>query len=300
MDWSAMPYFLAIARNGSLRAAASSLGATHATVDRHVKTLEESYGVRLFDRTRGGMSLTPAGESLLPLAEAAEDAMNGAKARVLGLDQEAVGIVKVSVPPILAFDFLPEIFGAFSEAYPDITLDITVTNRFEDLNRLEADVSIRVAYDVTDDVVGRKLAQTGIGIYCSRAYLADKVPLAGPYGQGLDWVAWTDTDDVQRWSARTPYSKANARHVAREVVMQKEMIRAGMGFGYLPASSVYGDQDFVQMPRTTIELNRWIWILMHGELRKTMRERRFVDFMAQEIRARRQRICGEDSGIGRF
>ncbi|MCP4821348.1 MAG: LysR family transcriptional regulator, partial [Shimia sp.] len=86
MDWSAMPYFLAVAREGSLRAAALSLGATHATVDRQVKALEASYGVRLFDRTRGGMTLTPAGDSLLPMAESAEDAMHGAKARVLGLD----------------------------------------------------------------------------------------------------------------------------------------------------------------------------------------------------------------------
>lgn len=296
MEWSAMPYFLAVARQGSLRAAALSLGATHATVDRQVKALETSYGVRLFDRTRGGMSLTPAGESLLPLAENAEDAMNGAKARVLGLDQEAMGTVKVSVPPVLGFDFLPPLFQLFSEAYPDITLDITVTNRFEDLNRLEADVSIRVAYDVTDDVVGRKLAQTAIGIYCSPWYLETKVRLAGPEGQGLDWVAWTDTDDVQRWAAKTPYAKANARHVAREVVMQKEMIRAGMGFGYLPASSVHGDHDFVQMPGTGIEPNRWIWLLMHGELRKTMRVRRFVDFMGREIRARRSLISGEDAG----
>ncbi|TCL09532.1 DNA-binding transcriptional LysR family regulator [Shimia isoporae] len=293
MEWSAMPYFLAIAREGSLRAAALSLGATHATVDRHVKALEASYGVRLFDRTRGGMSLTPAGESLLPLAENAEDAMNGAKARVLGLDQEAYGTVKVSVPPVLGFDLLPRIFQAFSEAYPDIKLDITVTNRFEDLNRLEADVSIRVAYEVTDDVVGRKVAQTAIGLYCSPWYLEHKVPQSGPDGAGLDWVAWTDSDDVQRWASKTPYSKANARHVAREVVMQKEMIRAGMGFGYLPVSSVLGDHDFVQMPGTKVELNRWIWILMHGELRKTMRVRLFVDFMAQEIRAMRKLISGE-------
>jgi len=296
MDWSAMPYFLAVAREGSLRAAALTLGATHATVDRQVKALESSYGVRLFDRTRGGMSLTLAGETLLPLAESAEDAMNGAKARVLGLDQEAQGTVKISVPPVLGFDFLPKIFGAFSEAYPDIKLDITVTNKFEDLNRLEADVSIRVAYDVTEDVVGRKLAQTGIGIYCSQRYLESKVPHAGPQGEGLDWVAWTDTDDVQRWASKTPYAKANARHVAREVVMQKEMIRAGMGFGYLPATCVYGEPDFVQMPKTTIDANRWIWLLMHGELRKTARVRRFVDFMGQEIRARRKIISGEDTG----
>lgn len=292
MEWPAMPFFLAIARNGSLRAAALSLGATHATVDRHVKALENSYGVRLFDRTRGGMRLTPAGESLLPLAEAAEDAMHGARARVLGLDQEKTGQVHVSVPPIMAYGFLPPIFGAFSEAYPDIELRITVTNRFEDLSRLEADVSIRIAYEVTQDVVGRKLAQTAMGIYCTRKYLDARVARAGPQGEGLEWVAWTERDDVRKWAARTPYPKAGARHMAREIVMQREMILQGMGFGYLPAWYAAENEALVQMPQTTLEPNRWIWLLMHGELRKTMRVRVFVDFMAEAIKARRAELSG--------
>ncbi len=295
MEWSAMPYFLAIVRQGSLRAAAQSLGATHATVDRHVKALENSYGVRLFDRTRGGMRLTPAGDSLLPLAEAAEDAMHGARARVLGLDQEKMGQVHVSVPPIMAYGLLPPIFGAFSEAYPDIDLRITVTNRFEDLSRLEADVSIRIAYEVTQDVVGRKLAQTAIGLYCTRQYLKDRVAQAGPQGEGLDWVAWTDGDDVRKWAARTPYGKAGTRHVAREIVMQREMILQGMGFGYLPVWYAAEDESLVQMPKTKLEPNRWIWILMHGELRKTMRVRVFVDFVAEAIRARRAELSGGTS-----
>lgn len=292
MDWAALPYFLAIARCGSLRSAALSLQATHATVDRHIKALELSYGVRLFDRTRAGMQLTLAGESLLPMAEAAEDAMHGARARVMGLDQEATGQVRVSVPPVMAYGFLPQLFGDFARAYPDINLHVTVTNRFEDLARLEADVSIRIAYDVTQDVVGRKLAQTSVGIYCSQDYLQNHVKQAKPGGVGLQWVAWTDPEDVRKWAARTPYAQAGVGHLAREVVMQRDMIRHGMGFGYLPAFYAAEDDGLVQMPGTELELNRWIWILMHGELRKTMRVRVFVDFMADAIRARRQLLAG--------
>jgi DNA-binding transcriptional LysR family regulator len=71
MDWAELPYFLAVARAGSLRAAAEHVGGTHATVDRHLKSLEASFGVRLFERTRAGLALTTAGEALVPLAEAA-------------------------------------------------------------------------------------------------------------------------------------------------------------------------------------------------------------------------------------
>ncbi len=60
----------------------------------------------------------------------------------------------------------------------------------------------------------------------------------------------------------------------------------------MPAFYAAEDDTLVQMPGTELELNRWIWILMHGELRKTMRVRVFVDFMADAIRARRKLLAG--------
>ncbi len=72
MDWARIPYFLEVARSGSLRAASDALGGTHATVDRNLKALESEYGVRLFDRSRNGLTLTAAGETLLPIAEEVE------------------------------------------------------------------------------------------------------------------------------------------------------------------------------------------------------------------------------------
>lgn len=292
MDWTGLPYFLAVARHGSLRAAAEHLGATHATVDRQLKALEKTYGVRLFDRTRRGMMLSAAGEALLPMAETAEDAVIGARARLTGLDREASGTVKVSVPPVLAYTILPPVIADFSRAYPEIDLRLTVTNRFEDLARLEADVSVRVAYEVTQDVVGRKLVQTGVGIYASKTYLDAHLASAGPEGEGLDWIGWGEHDDVTRWISKTPYPKARIHHCAREVVMQYEMIRNGMGMGYLPASLALGDPDLAQVPGTSIELNRWIWLLLHSDLRRTTRVRLFVDFVAEALKAQRGPISG--------
>ena len=83
-DWSGLPYFLAIARQGSLRGAAEVLGATHTTVDRNIKSLEASYGALLFKRTTRGYALTEAGSALLPRAEAAEAEVLAARRRVSG------------------------------------------------------------------------------------------------------------------------------------------------------------------------------------------------------------------------
>ena len=82
MDWARLPYFLAVARGGSLRAAAEATGGTHATVDRNLKALETTYGVRLFERSKAGLVLTPAGEALVPMAEEAEAAVIAGRRRL--------------------------------------------------------------------------------------------------------------------------------------------------------------------------------------------------------------------------
>jgi DNA-binding transcriptional LysR family regulator len=95
MDWNGLPYFLAVARRGSLRGAAEEIGATHATINRNLRALETAYGVRLFERTARGVRLTEAGALLLPEAEAAEQAIIAARRRVQGLDREAAGLIRI-------------------------------------------------------------------------------------------------------------------------------------------------------------------------------------------------------------
>ena len=118
-EWADFPYFLAVAQTGSLRAAAQRLGSTHATVSRHLESLETAYGITLFNRSVDGLSLTLAGDELLPRAQQAEIAVIGARRRLSGLDREAKGDVRIYVPGSLAFNILPGIFteGADPDNY---------------------------------------------------------------------------------------------------------------------------------------------------------------------------------------
>lgn len=152
-----MPYFLAVARMGSLRAAAEELNATHGTVNRRVRALETALGVQLFARTRSGLQPTRAGRSLLPIAEEAEVLFLGARRHLQGLDRQDTGVVRFSLTGTMAYEIVSPILVRFFEEYPEIDLEIHVSDRFEDINRLETDVSLRVAYEVTDDVVARRL-----------------------------------------------------------------------------------------------------------------------------------------------
>ena len=292
MDWAKLPYFLAVARGGSLRAAAETLGGTHATVDRNLKALENAYGVRLFDRSKSGLSLTTAGEALVPLAQEAEASIIAARRRLQGLDREASGTVRLSVPTPFASAILPGILAGFEAAYPEIELDITVTNRFEDINRAEADVSLRVAHQVDDDVVGRKLLQYGAGIYASEDYIAQTFPEAGPKGEGLQWVGWGDSAPLPDWVRDSPFPRARVRYRARSPSLIAHLVRTGVGMSYMPCWVAHFVPGLALVPGTEVALDRTIWLLLHSDLQRTTRVRLLVDHLAKELRAMRPVFLG--------
>ena len=292
MDWAKLPYFLAVARGGSLRAAAETLDATHATVDRNLRALETDYGVRLFDRTRRGLELTRAGEALLPLAEDAEHAVIAARRRVTGLDNEARGIVRLSIPTGLMGVEFPQILAAFERKYPDIELHITVTNRFEDINKAEADVSLRAAHSVDDDVVGRKVLQYAGAIFASQDYLDRAWETRGPKGEGLQWIGWGDSVPVPDWVKSSPFPKARLRYKLRSPLLIAQMAAEGLGMTYLPVFAANWQPKLVMVPGTTPYMDRSIWLLLHSDLRRTTRVRVLVDHLAEELKARSALFLG--------
>lgn len=292
MDWARIPYFLAVARSGSLRSAAEQLGATHATVDRNLRALEEEYGVRLFERTNKGLALNSAGEALIPLAEEAESAIIAGRRRVLGLDHEARGSVRLSMPTGLLGVQFPQILAKFERAYPDIELRVAVTNRFEDLNRSEADVSLRVAHHIDDDVVGRKVLQYAGAIFASQDYLDRHWAAAGPQGEGLQWIGWGDPVPVPDWVKSSPFPKARVRYNLRSPTLIAQMVGAGMGMSHLPYFATNWVDGLIQVPGTKAYLDRSIWLLLHSDLRRTTRVRVLIDHLAKELKALRSVFLG--------
>src|SRR5246500_1678382 len=92
IDWDDIRYFLAVARGGSVRAAAERVGVNHATVLRRVAQLEERLGAHMFEKLPTGYRLTAAGEEVLELAEQMEASSLQLETRVFGRDQSVRGL----------------------------------------------------------------------------------------------------------------------------------------------------------------------------------------------------------------
>ena len=102
IDWDDVRYFLAVARGGSVRAAAERLGVNHSTVLRRIAQLEERLGVHMFEKLPSGYRLTAAGEEVLEFADQMEASSHLLETRIFGRDQSARGPLRVTLPPFLA------------------------------------------------------------------------------------------------------------------------------------------------------------------------------------------------------
>jgi DNA-binding transcriptional LysR family regulator len=283
IDWDHLRVFLAVLRAGSLRGAARMLGLNHATVNRRLRALEAGFGSKLFDRTRDGFAPTQAGEDLLEAAERVEDEMFKAQRDIAGRDADLSGEVKVSLPYAIMKGFLAADLCSFSQLYPGIDLDLELTDRFSDLARLEADVSIRMAYDVTDDVVGRRLVQYSKTIYAAPDVAKNLDPMSSTLDESGIWIGWHGGDGDNSWVRGTLYPNLSVRHNLPHHALQAEFARAGMGLTMLPCFLGDPEPGLVRVPGAAPVPDRSIWLLLRHDLRRTARVRAFVDFIAAAI-----------------
>jgi molybdate transport repressor ModE-like protein len=163
LDWEDVRVFLAIARFGSLSAAARSLGINHATVSRRVQSLEASLGDKLVERRPDGYVLTPAGTRAIGPASDME-----AAAAILsrgGEDDRPKGLVRANAPPSLAQAFLVRRLAHLAMEHPDLDIDVATDLRPASLERRETDIALRLARPDDGDVIAKPLMELGFGFY---------------------------------------------------------------------------------------------------------------------------------------
>jgi molybdenum-dependent DNA-binding transcriptional regulator ModE len=159
IDWDDVRYFLAVARGGSVRAAAERLSVNHSTVLRHIAQMEERLGARMFEKLPSGYRLTGAGEEVLEFAGQMEAASNRLETRIFGRDQSARGLLRVTLVSPFATHLLMPDFAEFARLHPEVELEILPSDEPVSLMNREADVAIRVVYNRSDlplDVHGQK------------------------------------------------------------------------------------------------------------------------------------------------
>src|SRR5690242_3243327 len=119
IDWDDVRFFLAVARGGSVRAAAERLGVNHTTVLRRIAQLEARLGALMFEKLPAGYRLTSAGEEVLEFAAQMEASSTRLESRVFGRDQGVRGLLRVTLAPTLAAHLLMPDIAEFARLHPE-------------------------------------------------------------------------------------------------------------------------------------------------------------------------------------
>lgn len=293
-QWSDLQHFLAIARGGSLSAAARTLKVDQTTVGRRLNVLERELGARLFDRTPAGFRPTAVALRILPAAEAVEAEALRVERLASGEDLRPSGPVTVTATDsFLVYNVLPWLAG-FRERHPEIELHLLAGYEALSLVRREADVAIRLMRPQEPSLRARKVAAIGIVPFASKDYLERMGPVRFDAGlQGHTVVGYAQ--DSRRW----PESKWLDVHAARATVAVRltsitgllQAAREGLGVTLLPASFGHHYPELVPLRDVLPELERTVWLVFHEDLTNNARVRAVVDFLAETIGAQRERLA---------
>ena len=287
-NWDDLRYYLAVARSGTVSAAAKALGVSHTTVLRHIDQLEAEAGVKLFKRLQSGYQLSETGEKLLQEASTLEADLQSMMARVHGQDEHLTGSIRVTQPQAGAVD-LYAIYAQFIRQYPDISLEIQPRYWEVNLNRHEADVAIIHTEQPADLLIGRCVGQVHYRPYATANYLErfDHIPQLSE----IEWIIMDRTVTTQTQGNSESLWEQLCQLVPKpKVVMQTSSYadiifaaREGLGAAFM--SHVFARQydDLVPITGCNIANARDVWVLTHRDLRDIARVKCFMRFVSEAL-----------------
>ena len=291
VDWDDIRYFLAVARGGSVRAAAGRLRVNHSTVLRRIAHLEGRLGAHLFEKLSSGYRLTDAGEEVLAFAVEMEASSTRLETRVFGRDQGVSGLLRVTLAPTLATRLLMPDFADFARRHPEVEMEVLSSYEPVNLTNREADVALRVVHDrgaLPSNLHGLKGPDLFGAVYMSRDRLA-----AWRAG-AVDPVRWVvkDPGDVPDWARGGAVPAADAPFRTTDGEAQVVAVQQGLGMATLPCFVGDADPLLERVPGTDLRLHGTLWLLTLGETRRTKRVRLFTEFVARRLAAHAPLLAG--------
>jgi DNA-binding transcriptional LysR family regulator len=296
MDWDDLRYVLAIHREKTLSGAAATLGVTRTTVGRRLKEAEARLGVRLFDRNEDGLTATATGDELAVSAMRIEEEIHVTEGRVLGLDAELRGRLRVSTVDFIFAGF-PDVFASFIQRYPGVDVTVGVTNEQVSLIRREADIALRLGNSPSERLVGRRVARLKFEAYAARS-LVERVGHDAPLS-AFPWLHWDERSDgrwLDAWLRKNaPGAKVSLR--ADDYAVRRRALLSGIGVHFLPCFDGDAEPTLVRLGASLTDEARDLWVLTLPELRNNSRIRAFMAHAHSSFK-RHQRAL-EGAGIAR-
>lgn len=286
IEWALYRSFLAVVREGSLSGASRALGVAQPTVGRHVAALEAALGLALFTRSASGLMPTEAALALQPNAMAMERTAAALERTAAGYGDGVRGVVRITAAEGLGVEVMPAVLASLRQRYPELGIELSLSNDLQDLLQREADIAVRMVRPTHEQLVARRVGVFGCSLYASHAYLAAHgVPesldaLAGHSVIGYDTHSPMVREALKRWPQ---LSRDRMALCTDSDAAQVALIRAGAGIGICLDAAAERLGGLVRVLPDAFHFPFETWVTMHGDLRDNPRCRAAFDGLAEGL-----------------
>ena len=259
---------------GSLSGAARELGLAQPTLGRHIDALEKAVGYALFVRSQHGYLPTEHALQLKPYAQSLASTASAFLRAASGQGDQAVGTVRISASEVVACEVLPSILTRLQTQYPALQLELSVSNRAQDLLRREADIAVRLLQPAQEALVARRVGAIELGLHAHRAYLDRRgVPASLDDLRGHALIGYDH---------ETAFIRAMKHHLgdltrsmltfrSDSYMAQLAAVRAGFGIGICQAPLAAREANLARVLPAAFAIKLDTWVVMHEDLRQSKR-----------------------------
>ncbi len=279
--------FAHVVKVRSFSEAARRLGVSKSRVSKAVARLEGDLGVRLLHRSTRSLSLTEVGEAYFEHCDRILEELSLADTAISRLHQEPRGKLKISAPVAFSTMHVASALPDFMACYPDLTVDLTISDRLVDLAEEGYDIALRISREPGQNLVARQLAPIRRMICASPAYLARRgMPLAPADLVRHNCLSYTFLDTQEVWHLKggdgdVAIPVAGTLRINDDEALSQAVL-GGLGLAMLPTFIVGRDLQegrLVEVLPGFVPTERFIYAVHLPNRHLPPKVRAFIDFL---------------------
>lgn len=299
MDVQEMRVFARVASLQNFSAAAAELGMTPGNVSKRLQGLEDSLGVRLFDRSTRKIRITEEGEILLEYVARVLRDVDDAETAVRSSGLVPKGTLHVSAPASLGRRHIRPGICEFLELYPDVTIDLSLTDRLVNLIDEGFDVAIRTGALPDSQLIAKRLAPDQYFVLASPSYLEEHGEPKTP--QQLSKYNCLVLGEHSQWTLSRADEQISVRVSGTLTSNSAEMVHeaAVRGLGIIRTSLLKAHDDIEAgrlirvLPDYDVAGTAAIWAIYASSRHVPPKLRVFLDFFAKRFQTIRKTSAPE-------
>ena len=287
MDWDKLRIFHAVAEAGSFTHAGETLGLSQSAVSRQVGALEADLQVPLFHRHARGLILTEQGDTLFRTVRDVVQKLEATRMRLSDNRERPHGELRVTTTVGIGTNWLTPRLGEFLELYPDVRLNVILSDDELDLAMREADVAIREREPVQADLIRRRLFTMHYHAYASAGYLKkygtpkslEELDHHRVLAYGVSAAHYLHNINSLQLAGRDARNPRQAALVINNLTALRRAVQNGVGIAVLPDYLAGSDASLVRILPEADMPELECYLVFAEELKNVARVRVFRDFL---------------------